>query len=284
MAQNNFESLVTNLGFLTDTEIRSALCADFLIERGTWDIEQVRHASYTIRLGSRVEVERFVDARSENRQRLSIQLVKGGDPLRLRPGDTAMLYSIEHLKLPPCVLAFTVARGLLFVESLVPENTYVDPGFTGSIYTTVTNLSGRVLRIPYGTRLARLFFYRLPHDVDESYRSGSAIGIDQHLDWEPAVSFRTADDARRAKTDALTSDLERTEHGGLRTAELFRRTLTRFRVAVLTAVVLPLSLQLASSWVWLQQEAGGFLSAVLASVVAAPIIMGLQRSWERVTK
>jgi deoxycytidine triphosphate deaminase len=121
----HFENVVTSVGFLTDRNIQTALESGFLIEEGTWEVGQIRHASYMIRLGQRVELERD-PAGSGEREHKRIPLTRGGPPLELRPGDTALLYSLENL-----------ARGLLFAESLVPENTYVDPGFTGQIYTTV---------------------------------------------------------------------------------------------------------------------------------------------------
>ena len=62
----------------------------------------------------------------------------------------------------------------MFFEALVPENTYVDPGFNGSLYTTVTNLSHRVVRLHYNDPIARLFFYHLSDSVEEPYVEGLA--------------------------------------------------------------------------------------------------------------
>ena len=75
------------------------------------------------------------------------------------------------------MLAFTVARGLMFFEALVPENTYADPGFRESLYVTVTNLSNRIIRLSYGDPMARFFFYRLEGDVEEPFRREAARGI-----------------------------------------------------------------------------------------------------------
>ena len=149
-----------------------------------------------------------------------------------------MLFSIENLRLPPSVLGFTVARGLLFVEALVPDNMYVDPGFTGQLYTTVTNLSGRVLTLLYGTPIARLFFYRLSEDVHQPYQTGPAIGVPQHVESVPGVAFPTAEKAKAGGVSDLYKDLVATERGGARTAELLRRNHRFARLAFLTACVL----------------------------------------------
>jgi deoxycytidine triphosphate deaminase len=178
-----FEEIVPVSGFLVDSQIRTALNDGHLIEKGTWEDSQIRHASYQLRLGDRVEISRASLAGSQNTKELSlVRLSSVNDTLELRPGDTALLYSMENLRLPDSVLGFTVARGLLFVESLVPENTYIDPGFSGTLYTTVTNVSNRVVLLKYRTAIARMFLFKLPRAVDGAYNTGAAMGISQQLD------------------------------------------------------------------------------------------------------
>ena len=269
-----------SIGFMTDRQIRAALATGQLIEKGTWDEAGIRHASYTLRLGHRVELERNGAASGEREQK-KITLTNGGAPLELRPGDTAMLFSIENLRLPASVLGFTVARGLLFVEALVPENTYVDPGFTGQLYTTVTNLSGRVLKLPYGTPIARLFFYRLGEDVHQSYQTGPAIGVPQHVESVPGVAFPTTEKAHSARVADLYRDLVATERGGARTAELLKRNHRFARLAFLTAVFWPGALVTGIQWL---QDSNGFVVGVASSVVASLLIIGAEKMWQRITE
>lgn len=276
-----FDDLVAVSGYLADKEIAASLQAGHLIDPGSWDASQIRHASYTIRLGSRVEIERAADVHTGLRQRLSIALVKGGDPLELRPGDTAMLYCMEYLRLPPSVMGFTVARGLWWFESIVPENTYVDPGFSGQIYTTVTNLSSRVFKIPYGTPIARLFFFKLGHDVDQPYKPGPSIGIDQHLPSEPWIAFTSAALARKASNKRLLGDLVSTERGGLRTAELFRRQTVLLRAGLLVAIIWPIALVTTFHWDWLRGQIGTLASAVVIDLVAGLLVFLGLRAWAK---
>jgi deoxycytidine triphosphate deaminase len=272
----SFESVVTTTGFLTDAQIRAALEADHLIEPRTWNAEQIRHASYTVRLGHRVEIERSTDGASTARQRISLNLTRGQE-LELRPGDTALLYSMENVRLPPSVLGFTVARGLLVVETLVPENTYVDPGFSGQIYTTVTNLSGRILKIPYGAPIARLFLFKLAEPVAHPYESGPSKGIAQHLDSEPASPFGTLVAAQKATSAQLLADVAK-ERGGPRISELLRRQRVLSITAIALAVVSPLFLQwgLTSEW---GKQVGPFMLSVLSNLVAAPLVYYAARLW-----
>src|SRR4051812_44471526 len=102
-SNREFEDIVPVMGYLTDRYIQAALSAGFLIEQGTWEATQIRHASYMLRLGQRVEIERDPTGSGDREQR-KIMLKRGGPPLELRPGDTALLYSIENLRLPNCVL------------------------------------------------------------------------------------------------------------------------------------------------------------------------------------
>ena len=112
-----FEEIANTTGFLVDAQIREALNCGYLIEKGTWEDSQIRHASYQLRLGDRVEVCRASQASSQNTKELAIvRLSSGHDTLELRPGDTALLYSIENLRLPDSILGFTVARGLLLLN------------------------------------------------------------------------------------------------------------------------------------------------------------------------
>jgi len=94
--------------------------------------------------------KRSLQIATDRREFSVFQLTTQNPSIELHPGDTALLYSQENLRLPTFVLGFTVSRGLLFAEALSPENTYVDPGFMGHLYTTVTNLSNRVVRLESG--------------------------------------------------------------------------------------------------------------------------------------
>src|SRR5262245_42617332 len=114
------------VGLLIDSQIRAGLEAGTLISPGTYDTERISHASYELGLG-----EAHVASLSAIGDReFTIKRLSKDQPLKLNPGEIARLYSLEVLQLPRNIAAFTVARGLLFVEGLAPENTYADPGFT----------------------------------------------------------------------------------------------------------------------------------------------------------
>lgn len=273
----SFAELIPQHGFLTDRQILKALGDGHLLVEGTWEEAQLRHASYTLRLGSKVEIARAGIAATSRTKEFTVMQLTQAEHVELRPGDTALLFSMEHLRFPDCVLGFTVARGLLFAEALCPENTYVDPGFNGPIYTTVTNVSGRVIRLDYGMSIARLFFFRLSESVQDGYRAGSAFGISQQLKSVQATTLGSAEECRSATDIQLLECVQLIPIGGIHAAETFKRLTKRQvsaerRIAVF-ALAWPALLVFANNNDWVKESIGAFLGSVFASMVAAALML-----------
>ena len=280
-----FDELVPISGFLTDRQILIALQSEYLIDRGTWDQSMLRHASYTLRLGDRVEVVRASQSTSEETKRFTvIRLGVDSDVLELYPADTALLYSREYLRLPTTVLAFTVARGLLFAESLTPENTYVDPGFAGPLYTTVTNVSNRLVRLEYEMPIARLFFYRLSEPVATPYRSGAGAGIQQQLESVRATPIGTREECQKATDTELLTSVRRMPFPGFQLSELFERATRKLVMLFVLALVWPILFFVANTNEWLQKSVGSFVSNVLGGVVAAIIMIYGPRLYRKLVR
>jgi deoxycytidine triphosphate deaminase len=273
----SFDEAIKQLGFLTDRNIAAAVGQGFLLEQGTWDQSNLRHASYTLRLGGRVEVCRAANSHGTAKEFTLVQLSAAEPNFELRPGDTAMLHSLEHLRFPDSILGFTVARGLLFAEGLCPENTYVDPGFTGTIYTTVTNVTSRVVQLHYGMPLTRLFFFHLTEPVQSGYRAGSALGISQQLKSVRVTTISTPDQCVAAKSEELLESVKLIPIGGLHAAESFSRLLKRQREMeqrlLALAAVWPVLLVLANNSTWVKENLGTFVGNVAASIFAALLML-----------
>jgi deoxycytidine triphosphate deaminase len=273
----SFAELIPQTGFLTDRQILTCLEEGYLLEDGTWEQPQLRHASYTLRLGHKVEICRAANSAHPSRELTVVNLTQTESRLAIRPGDTALLYSKEHLRFPDCVLGFTVARGLLFAEALSPENTYVDPGFTGPIYTTVTNVSNRIVYLDYEMPLSRLFFFRLGESVQDEYRTGAGLGIAQQLNSVRAVTLGSIEECRTATDTQLLDSIELIPIGGIQAAEVLQRLSKRqcaARLQSLTvAVIWPLLLVFANNNDWVKDNMGVFLGNVSASVVATILVL-----------
>lgn len=207
------------LGYFTDTEYKNNLTSVFLHE--TADEAQVRHASYTLRCGT-VQIIRSENQKKEQCNPEVIQLEKVGN-IYLEPGDIAFLFSLEHLALGDDVMGFTVARGILFAYGLVPENTYIDPGFSGPIYTTVCNVTARRIRIDYKMPITRLFLYRLEEKVANPYKKGASLGIPQDLEKPRPTYLRTEGELSKLTDAEIVNLIEATPSYG----SLFREGLSR---------------------------------------------------------
>jgi deoxycytidine triphosphate deaminase len=279
-----FGELIPTYGFLTDRQITLALDNGYLVTAGTFDKEGIRHASYTLRLGHRVEVAAAARANNEERRDFNIQEICNGQSVDLHPGDTAKLYSIELLDLPDDVVAFTVARGLMYIESLVPENTYVDPGFRDSLYTTVTNLSNRIIRLNYGDPIARIFFYRLAEQVDRSFARGTALGIKQRLESRRATEVGTPDECNNASATDLLKTVRLLPLGGNQVAALIERQTRYLALLAVGMVSWPLLLLIANRTDWIQQRAGDVIANLIASVIWVVLLALTNLLWRKVKR
>jgi deoxycytidine triphosphate deaminase len=280
----DFGEIVGGYGFLTDRQIRAALQNRYLIDPGTADQNSIRHASYTLRVGSRIEVAAAARANTEERRDFNVQEIRQGDSVELHPGDTAKLFSIEILDLPADVLAFTVARGLMFFESLVPENTYADPGFREPLYVTVTNLSNRIIKLYYGDPMARIFFYRLEGAVEEPFRRGAARGIKQRLESERTTKFGTLDECRNASFGDLVADVTRIPLAGTQLAILLTRQNRHIILLAFAAVLWPLLLLIANRSSWLLSKFGDIVVNLIASAVFVALIGAADWIWKALKK
>jgi Deoxycytidine deaminase len=263
-----FDDIVPTQGFLTDRQIKLALKEGYLIQGATWDESLVRHASYTLRLGERVDVAAAIQSTRQEKKTFEIRRLTRDESIELLPGDTALLYSLEHLSIPYDVIGLTVARGLLFAESLCPENTYVDPGFSGPLYTTVTNVSNRVVRLGYGTPLARLFFFRLAEQVENPYRSGAALGISQQLQTIRATTLTTLEDCQKASTSELLTEIEKIPVQGPHIRQALLRHSTQSLRLYFLATFWPIALVIANTSP-IKENLGAFVANVLASIVGS---------------
>lgn len=268
----SFEDLVPTSGFLTDRQIKRALEEGYLIQANTWEQSLVRHASYMLRLGDRVDVAQAAQSTRQEKKTFELRRIGKSESVELLPGDTALLYSMEHLALPSTVLGLTVARGLLFAESLCPENTYVDPGFSGPLYTAITNVSSRVVRLDYGMPLARLFFCRLAEAVENPYRTGATMGISQQLQTIRATTLSTPEECRKASGSRLLGEIGRLHLYGPHLEQALTRHSTQVVRLYLFATLWPVALLIANS-ASVKDQLGAFVANVLAGVLAGLILL-----------
>lgn len=98
----------------------------------------------------------------------------------LLPFETATVVTAEKVRIDTRHFLFLYSKGSLFSLGLVPVCTGADPGFSGHLGITITNLSARPVVIPVGTRIVKGVFFRLPGEAEKHY-------VGQHgdatMDW-----------------------------------------------------------------------------------------------------
>ena len=145
-------------GFLTDSDITEVL--PLIFREGSYALDHVRHASYQLRLDEVKLCSRSESAHEgtqvfEEFQQLRWRKENGEEFVDIKRRQVALLYSREFFTFPHNALGFTVGRGLLFGLGLTPENTYVDPGFSGTLYITIVNNNENTIRLCRGMSISR---------------------------------------------------------------------------------------------------------------------------------
>ncbi|MCK9899270.1 hypothetical protein MXD63_04145 [Frankia sp. Cpl3] len=144
---------------LTDEQIRHA-AEDFGLITGAYDSDSAKYASYEVHASAVVE-KLIYDGEYTGHVEYGVS----DNEIVIEPGATLKIYTAEHLNLPPYLYAEVIVLGQLFSSGIAAGNTYVDPGSTGPIYLSMTNVSPRALRIPIGEPIGRAQFYTLQRPV-----------------------------------------------------------------------------------------------------------------------
>jgi len=273
-------------GFLAQDDLMKSLANSELFERGTWSKDCVHQASYGLRIDDEAHVSSARDeATSGRRDHRLVKANQHGGYFELHPGDSALLYSVEHFKLSANIMAITVPRGLLVAQSLSPGASYVDPGFNGKFCIPVTNNSGRVVRVPAGIQATRVMFARLDHDVPIPWSAADATSLRSDLVALPSHITITPAQLRSTPLHVLEQSIRAESPGGGETAEYLARLKRHILTLATISVLWPVALLVANSDVVRHSLSGvfkhqsGFAANVIAGLVTAVIVSGL--SWIR---
>jgi len=83
----------------------------------------------------------------------------------LEPGSTAVLVSLEQVRMPEDVQGLLVLRASWATQGLYYAGGLVKPGYWGYLFFSVTNLSLHTIDLPMEAPLASLALFRLPEAV-----------------------------------------------------------------------------------------------------------------------
>jgi deoxycytidine triphosphate deaminase len=177
----------TPSSILTDGDIERAIGAGYLLEASAYDKAQVKYSSYELRIGG----YRLLDFSAAG-ERYTTPTDRTPQTVVLKPGETAQVFCVEQLSIPPNVLGRVTTVGQIFSSGLAAETTFADPGYEGELYVTLSNISTKILSLPYGKPLARLEFYKLGSNVMRPHK-GSAARREPWVTWETPACLSAAD-------------------------------------------------------------------------------------------
>lgn len=142
-------------GFLTDIEIKEKIGEGVLIDQN-YDEECLDSIMYDLRLGK----ENYITPVGQK------LLEKDSEFITIEPGQTAILTTYEHIKLPSDIFSMITikfthkSKGLINISGF-----HVDPGFFGYLVFSVFNAGKRSITFHFKDQVFSILFYQLHRDV-----------------------------------------------------------------------------------------------------------------------
>ena len=153
------------VGLLCDRDIKRAVSQGYLFESTGFREENAKYASYEIRIGTEYQILRY-----EGDDVVHVpRSVPFNGSINIEPGATFLIIAEELFRVPTNIFAKITTLGQVFASGLAAENTFADPGYTGPLYITMTNVSGRTLSLKRGDPLARVEFHKFEHAPDKTH-------------------------------------------------------------------------------------------------------------------
>ena len=130
---------------LLDKELEEKI--DIIILNG--DINNVQPASYDIRVGNEILLsERKGDERRKE--------IKDGGFFDLQPFESALIKTIEKIKLPKNMVGLVQPCSKLSTSGLIYTGGSIDPGYEGYLWINIRNMAPLHEEIEYGQRIASI--------------------------------------------------------------------------------------------------------------------------------
>jgi deoxycytidine triphosphate deaminase len=193
-------------GLLVDEEIRTAIKKGILLTAETSDLDRVRQTSYELRLSTKVEYLEIDESSGEVNAKYVRPANGIENILKIEPGQTLKVLTMESFFLPANVTARITPVGNVYKLGLSPETTYADPGFSGEFYLVLCNYSSRVVELRVGQPIARIEFTKLPKSTRKPHPGAQKVGEPQL--WPKRIERRDSDALRQLGLEVLLKELD----------------------------------------------------------------------------
>jgi deoxycytidine triphosphate deaminase len=164
--------------------------------------EYLRPASYDLRVGEKAKIASASGYRDIN------LFSQDDSKLTIEPGQSAVIYSFEQVKMPLNLKGRLSLRSHYATQGLHYAGGIVDPGYNGRLFFTVTNLSNARIKIRYGDGLVAAEFIRLSKPVGEEFIMKESIQEIPDSKLPPLPPYNVYDVFQvRSKLDELEEKL-----------------------------------------------------------------------------
>lgn len=153
---------------LLDADIRKAAMESDLLTPFSPDV--LKGASYDLRVGRTAIV--VLPEKEGGYVRIDVEH-RGG--LEIPVGRSAVIFSLEKVRLPPDMRARMSLRSYYAIKGLLYNGGIIDPGYNGYLFFTVTNMGPSPIKLPYGDRFVTTEFVRLGRPAFTIYEGGVQI-------------------------------------------------------------------------------------------------------------
>jgi deoxycytidine triphosphate deaminase len=110
------------------------------------DKKYVQSASYDIRVGNEI----YFPERGERKE------IKTGDVEHLQPFESALIKTIEEIKLPKNMVGLMQPSSKLSTCGLIYTGGSIDPGYEGCLWVSIRNMAPRYEEIEFGQPIASI--------------------------------------------------------------------------------------------------------------------------------
>jgi dCTP deaminase len=192
---------------LSDRTIREQIGAGRIVIR-PFDLKDLQPASVDLHLDRRVLVFRnnqdpYIDLRKPMAQLTEPIDIPDDKPFILHPGEFILGSTLEHIEIPPDIVARLEGKSSLGRIGLLIHSTagYVDPGWKGHLTLELTNVSRLPVTLYYGMRIGQISFLQMTTPVERPYGS-KELGSRYQGQTDPTASRAHLDFDRHITRDA----------------------------------------------------------------------------------
>ena len=153
--------------FLVDRDIRRMCLNKELITDGFTE-DNVGSVSYDLTVKTIISMD-------ENSKKYN--------SLELNPGQTVFVESAESLSIPDNCIGIVTEKNSVMRQGLMIAAPYYQPGHNTKAFIRVTNISGSIVTITQGKRIAQIFFDRLSEKPEKTYSQIESASFNEEFEF-----------------------------------------------------------------------------------------------------